>query len=100
MNYKEDIRSSMMCRELKKQNLTLKKRLYAVARLPLKECKFICVNIGRKRKILTLTTLKAFLRQFSLTTTKMVDVLLATALEGVNTKHFKNWFTSCCYCTL
>jgi len=44
--------------------------------------------------------LKAFLRQFSPTTTKMVDVLLATALEGVNTKHFKNWFTSCCYCTL
>ena len=44
--------------------------------------------------------LKAFLRQFSPTTTKMVDILLATALEGVNTKHFKNWFTSCCYCTL
>jgi transposase len=44
--------------------------------------------------------LKAFLRQFSPTTTKMIDVLLATALEGVNTKHFKNWFTSCCYCTL
>ena len=43
--------------------------------------------------------LKAFLRRFSPTTTKMIDVLLATALEGVNTKHFKNWFTSC-YCTL
>jgi transposase len=41
---------------------------------------------------------KAFLRQFSPTTTKMVDVLLGV-LEGVNTKHFKNWFTSCCYCT-
>lgn len=43
--------------------------------------------------------LKAFLRQFSPTTTKMVDVLLATALDLVNIKHFKNWFTSCCYCT-
>jgi transposase len=42
--------------------------------------------------------LKAFLRQFSPTTTKMVDVLLATALDLVNTKRFKNWFTSCCYC--
>jgi transposase len=44
--------------------------------------------------------LKAFLCQFSPTRTKMVDFLLATALEGVNTKHFKNWFISCCYCTL
>ena len=43
--------------------------------------------------------LKAFLRQFSPTTTKMVDAILATALEGVNIKHFKNWFASCCYCT-
>ena len=42
--------------------------------------------------------LKAFLRQFSPTTTKMIDVLLTTALNLVNTKHFKNWFTSCCYC--
>ncbi len=42
--------------------------------------------------------LKAFLRKFSPTTTKMVDVLLATALDLVNIKHFKNWFTSC-YCT-
>ena len=33
--------------------------------------------------------LKAFLRQFSPTTTKMVDVLLATALDLVNTKHLK-----------
>jgi transposase len=41
---------------------------------------------------------KAFLRQFSPTTTKMVDVLLGV-LEGVNTKHFKNRFTSCSYCT-
>jgi len=44
--------------------------------------------------------LKAFLRQFSPTTTNMVDVLLTTALDLVNTKHFTNWFTSCCYCTL
>ena len=43
--------------------------------------------------------LKSFLRQFSPTTTKMVDVILATALDLVNIKHFKNWFTSCCYCT-
>jgi transposase len=41
---------------------------------------------------------KAFLRKFSPTTTLMVDILLATALDLVNIKHFKNWFTSC-YCT-
>jgi hypothetical protein len=34
-----------------------------------------------------------------MTLTKMVDVILATALDLVNIKHFKNWFTSCCYCT-
>lgn len=43
--------------------------------------------------------LKAFLRQFSPTTSKMVDLLLATALLLVNINHFKNWFTNCCYCT-
>ena len=43
--------------------------------------------------------LKSFLRKFSPTTTKMVDVLLATALDLVNIKHFENWFTNCCYCT-
>ena len=42
--------------------------------------------------------LKAFLRKFSPTTTLMVDILLATALDLVNIKHFKNRFTSC-YCT-
>jgi transposase len=42
--------------------------------------------------------LKAFLRKFSPTTTLMVDILVATALDLVNIKHFKNWFTSC-YCT-
>lgn len=46
-----------------------------------------------------LSQLKAFLRQFSPTTTKMVDTLIATALDLVNPKHLKNWFTSCCYCT-
>jgi transposase len=43
--------------------------------------------------------LKAFLRQFSPTTTKMVDVLIATALDLVNPKHLRNWFANCCYCT-
>jgi len=33
--------------------------------------------------------LKAFLRQFSPTTTKMVALLLATALDLVNTKDLK-----------
>jgi transposase len=42
--------------------------------------------------------LKSFLCQFSPSTTKMVDILLASALNLVNPKHFKNWFTSCCYC--
>ncbi|MBW4689701.1 MAG: transposase [Komarekiella atlantica HA4396-MV6] len=31
--------------------------------------------------------LKAFLRSFSPTTTKMVDILMATALDLVNPKH-------------
>jgi transposase len=39
MNYKEAISPSMMCRELKKQKLTRKKRPYAVVSLPLKEYK-------------------------------------------------------------
>lgn len=43
--------------------------------------------------------LKSFLRQFSPTTTNMVDVLLATALDLINPKHLRNWFASCCYCT-
>ena len=46
--YNEALSPSMMCRELKKQKLTRKKRPYAVVSLPLKECKFICVNIGKK----------------------------------------------------
>lgn len=43
--------------------------------------------------------LKAFLRQFSPTTTKMVNTLIATALDLVNPQQLKNWFTNCCYCT-
>ncbi len=43
--------------------------------------------------------LKAFLRQFSPTTTKFVDTLIATALDLINSKHLRNWFTNCCYCT-
>ncbi len=42
--------------------------------------------------------LKAFLRQFSPTTTIRVDTLIATALDLVNPKHLQNWFTNCCYC--
>jgi hypothetical protein len=48
MNYKEAVSPSMICRELQKQNLTQKKGPYAVVSLPLKEGKFICVNIGKK----------------------------------------------------
>jgi putative transposase len=43
--------------------------------------------------------LKAFLRQFSPTTTTKVDTLIATALDLVNPQHLRNWFTNCCYCT-
>ena len=42
--------------------------------------------------------LKSFLRQFSPSTTNMVDVLLTTALDLVNPKHLRNWFANCCYC--
>lgn len=44
--------------------------------------------------------LKAFLRQFSPTTTKMVDTLIATALDLINPNHLRNWFAHCCCCTL
>ena len=43
--------------------------------------------------------LKSFLRSFSPTTAKMVDVLIATALDLINPVQLKNWFTNCCYCT-
>lgn len=42
--------------------------------------------------------LKTFLRAFSPTTSKMVDTLIATALDLMNPLHLKNWFTHCCYC--
>lgn len=42
--------------------------------------------------------LKAFLRQFSPITASKVDILIRTALDLVNPKHLKNWFTNCCYC--
>lgn len=43
--------------------------------------------------------LKAFLRSFSPTTTKMVDTLISIALDLVNPQHLRNWFANCCYCT-
>lgn len=42
--------------------------------------------------------LKSFLRGFSPTTTKMVDTLIAIALDLVNPQHLRNWFANCCYC--
>ena len=42
--------------------------------------------------------LKAFLRQFSPTTSKMVDTLIATAMDLINSTHLRNWFAHCCYC--
>lgn len=42
--------------------------------------------------------LKSFLRKFAPTTTKMVDTLIAVALELMNAQHLKNWFAHCCYC--
>jgi transposase len=44
--------------------------------------------------------LKAFLRQFSPTTSKMVDTLIATALDLIDPQHLRNWFAHCCYCPL
>jgi transposase len=43
--------------------------------------------------------LKAFLRQFSPTSSRMLDCLIATALDLIDLQHLKNWFTYCCYCT-
>ena len=37
--------------------------------------------------------LKSFLRKFSPTTTKMIDTLIAVALDLINPQHLKNWFT-------
>ena len=44
--------------------------------------------------------LKSFLRKFSPTTPKMIDTLIAVALDLINPQHLKNWFTKCCYCHL
>ncbi|MEG4944582.1 transposase [Microcoleus sp. F4-D5] len=43
--------------------------------------------------------LKSLLRQFSPTSTKMVDTITAMALDLINPKHLKNRFTNCCYCS-
>lgn len=42
--------------------------------------------------------LKAFLKQFAPVTAKMVDTLIATALDLIDPKHLRNWFAHCCYC--
>jgi transposase len=42
--------------------------------------------------------LKAFLRQFSPTTSNRVDTLIATAMDLIDPQHLHNWFAHCCYC--
>jgi transposase len=42
--------------------------------------------------------LKAFLRQFSPTTSRMVDILIATAIDLIDSAHLRNCFARCCYC--
>jgi transposase len=42
--------------------------------------------------------LKAFLRQFSSTTSRMIDILIATAIDLIDSAHLRNWFAHCCYC--
>lgn len=42
--------------------------------------------------------LKIFLRKFSPKTEKAVAQLLKIALLLSNPKHFRNWFSHCCYC--
>ena len=36
--------------------------------------------------------LKAFLRQFSPTTSRMVDILIATAIDLINPVHLRDWY--------
>lgn len=43
--------------------------------------------------------LKYLLGQLTPTTTKMVDTIIAVAIDLMNPKHLKNWFINCCYCT-
>lgn len=47
-SHKQWVSPSMMCRELKKQHLTRKKRQYAVVSAPRNECKISGVSIGRR----------------------------------------------------
>jgi putative transposase len=42
--------------------------------------------------------LKAFLRQFSPTTSHKLDTLIATAMDLLHPQHLRNWFAHCCYC--
>lgn len=42
--------------------------------------------------------LKAFLRQFSPTTSNRVDTLIKIAMELMDPQHLRNWFAHCCYC--
>lgn len=42
---------------------------------------------------------KALLKKVSPTTSKMVDVVLATAIDLIDPRHLRNWFAHCCYCT-
>ena len=42
--------------------------------------------------------LRAFLQQFSPTTSQMVDTLIATAMDLMDPNHLRNWFAHCCYC--
>lgn len=44
--------------------------------------------------------LKAFLKQFSPKTSKMVDTLIKIAMDLMNPQHLRNWFAHCCYCPL
>jgi transposase len=48
--YGQWVSTSTMCRQLKKQQLTLKKRLYVAAKLQQKESRNCDMSIGRKSK--------------------------------------------------
>ena len=43
--------------------------------------------------------LKSFLRRFAPTSTSMIDIIIAVALNLMNPQHLRNWFANCCYCT-
>jgi transposase len=43
---------------------------------------------------------KAFLRQFSPTTSKRVDTLIKIAMNLINPNPLRNWFAHCCDCPL